>query len=87
MRADDVNKLCLTQKMGLTKVRLEIYKQNSGSKDMLGTNDVKEVYNEAVKADGKSVINFTKGVSVKLASVKNCFVVFDITDFLIKIKF
>ena len=69
MRADDVNKLCLTQKMGLTKVRLE------------------EVYNEAVKADGKSVINFTKGVSVKLASVKNCFVVFDITDFLIKIKF
>lgn len=54
---------------------------------MLGTNDVKEVYNEAVKADGKSVINFTKGVSVKLASVKNCFVVFDITDFLIKIKF
>ena len=87
MRADDVNKLCLTQKMGLAKVELEICKQNSSSKDMLGTTDAKKVYNEVLRADGKSVINFAKGVLVKLVSVKNRYAVFNITNFLIKIKF
>ena len=29
---------------------------------MLGTTDAKKVYNEVLRADGKSVINFAKGV-------------------------
>ena len=87
MRAGGVDKLCLTQKMGLAKVGLEICKENSNSKNMLVTTDAKKVYNEVLRADGKSVINFAKGVWVKLVSVKNRYAVFNITNFLIKIKF
>lgn len=54
---------------------------------MLVTTDAKKVYNEVLRADGKSVINFAKGVWVKLVSVKNRCAVFNITNFLIKIKF
>lgn len=71
MRAGGVDKLCLTQKMGLAKVGLEICKQEASSKDMLGITDAKKVYNEVLRADGKSVINFAKGAWVKLVLVIN----------------